>query len=335
MVPVVTRSFGASVKGSSIFVTGAHGLLGSWLCGRLLDLGGQVTVLRREPQPGSALVLTGNEARCQVVDGDLLDSALLEEVVAAQGIDTVVHLAAQAIVGVARTSPRSTFEANVVGTWNVLEASRLAGVGRVVVASSDKAYGPSDVLPYVEDLPLRAQFPYDASKAAADLIARSYWHTYGLPVVVTRLANLYGGGDQNQSRLVPEAMAAVIEERRPVVRSDGSPERDYLYVEDAAEAYLAVLDMLSSGTGAGEAFNAGSGIPRRALEVVEEILRVAGSKMTPEILGTGVPEGEIERQVIDSSKLEAATGWRATTPLEEGLARTLAWYREHPQSLGI
>ena len=209
MVPVVTRGFGASVKGSSIFVTGAHGLLGSWLCGRLLDLGGQVTVLRREPQPGSALVITGNEARCQVVDGDLLDSALLEEVVAAQGIDTVVHLAAQAIVGVARTSPRSTFEANVVGTWNVLEASRLAGVGRVVVASSDKAYGPSDVLPYVEDLPLRAQFPYDASKAAADLIARSYWHTYDLPVVVTRLANLYGGGDQNQSRLVPEAMAAV------------------------------------------------------------------------------------------------------------------------------
>jgi CDP-glucose 4,6-dehydratase len=205
----------------------------------------------------------------------------------------------------------------------------------VVVASSDKAYGPSDVLPYVEELPLRARFPYDASKAAADLIARSYWHTYGLPVAVTRLANLYGGGDQNQSRLVPEAMAAVIEERRPVVRSDGSPERDYLYVEDAADAYLAVLDMLATGAGAGEAFNAGSGVPRTALEVVEEILRVAGSGLAPEIRGTGVPEGEIERQVIDSSKLEAATGWRATTPLEDGLARTLAWYREHPRSLEI
>lgn len=334
-MPVVGNGFGRSVDGASIFVTGAHGLLGSWLCDRLLDLGGRVTVLRREPQPGSALALIGNEGRCDVVDGDLLDSALLEETVAARGIDTVVHLAAQAIVGVARTSPRSTFEANVVGTWNVLEASRLAGVGRVVVASSDKAYGPSDVLPYVEELPLRAQFPYDASKAAADLIARSYWHTYGLPVAVTRLANLYGGGDQNQSRLVPEAMAAVIEERRPVVRSDGSPERDYLYVEDAADAYLAVLDMLATGAGAGEAFNAGSGVPRTALEVVEEILRVAGSGLAPEIRGTGVPEGEIERQVIDSSKLEAATGWRATTPLEDGLARTLAWYREHPRSLGI
>ncbi len=335
MVPVVGNGFGRSVDGASIFVTGAHGLLGSWLCDRLLDLGGEVTVLRREPQPGSALVLTGNETRCDVVDGDLLDAPLLEETVAARGIDTVVHLAAQAIVGVARTSPRSTFEANVVGTWNVLEASRLAGVDRVVVASSDKAYGPSDVLPYVEELPLRAQFPYDASKAAADLIARSYWHTYGLPVAVTRLANLYGGGDQNQSRLVPEAMAAVIEERRPVVRSDGSPERDYLYVEDAADAYLAVLDMLATGAGAGEAFNAGSGVPRTALEVVEAILRVAGSGLAPEIKGTGVPEGEIERQVIDSSRLEAATGWRATTPLEEGLARTLAWYREHPRSLGI
>lgn len=334
-MPVVGNGFGRSVDGASIFVTGAHGLLGSWLCDRLLDLGGRVTVLRREPQPGSALALIGNEGRCDVVDGDLLDSALLEETVAARGIDTVVHLAAQAIVGVARTSPRSTFEANVVGTWNVLEASRLAGVGRVVVASSDKAYGPSDVLPYVEELPLRAQFPYDASKAAADLIARSYWHTYGLPVAVTRLANLYGGGDQNQSRLVPEAMAAVIEERRPVVRSDGSPERDYLYVEDAADAYLAVLDMLATGAGAGEAFNAGSGVPRTALEVVEEILRVAGSGLAPEIRGTGVPEGEIERQVIDSSKLEAATGWRATTPLEDGLARTLAWYREHPRSLEI
>jgi CDP-glucose 4,6-dehydratase len=154
-------------------------------------------------------------------------------------------------------------------------------------------------------------------------------------VAVTRLANLYGGGDQNRSRLVPEAIGAVLSDRRPVVRSDGSPERDYLYAEDAAEAYLAVMDLLAAGEGAGAAFNAGSGVPRRAIEVVEEILRVAGSGLEPEIQGTGVPEGEIARQVIDSSKLEAATGWRATTPLEEGLARTLEWYREHPQALEI
>ena len=334
MVPVVGGDYGESVDGCSVFVTGAHGLLGSWLCDRLLARGARVTVLRREPQPGSALVLAGNEARCQVIDGDLLDAPLLEAVVGGGQVDTVIHLAAQAIVGVARTSPRSTFEANVIGTWNVLEASRLAGVGRVVVASSDKAYGPSDVLPYVEELPLRARYPYDASKAAADLIARSYWHTYGLPVLVTRLANLYGGGDQNRSRLVPETMAAAIERRRPVVRSDGSPERDYLYVEDAAAAYLAVLDLLASGEGSGEAFNAGSGVPRRAIEVVETILSVAGSELDPEIQGSGVPEGEIERQVIDSSKLEAATGWTAETPLEEGLARTLEWYRANPGSLG-
>lgn len=332
MAPVVSAPFGASVSGARVFVTGANGLLGSWLTGRLLDHGAQVTVLRREPQPRSALRLSGDEARCEVVDGDLTDAALLETTIGT-GFDAVIHLAAQAIVGMARQSPRSTFEINVAGTWNVLEACRLAGVGRVVVASSDKAYGPSEVLPYTEDLALRAQYPYDASKAAADLIARSYWHTYGLPVAVTRLANLYGGGDQNPSRLVPETISAVIEGRRPVVRSDGSPERDYLFVEDAANAYLAVLDLLEAGAGAGEAFNAGSGIPRRAIDVVGEILRVAGSDQEPEIQGSGVPDGEIERQVIDSSRLGAATGWAAQVPLEEGLARTLDWYRQYPDAL--
>ncbi|MBU6336328.1 MAG: NAD-dependent epimerase/dehydratase family protein [Acidobacteria bacterium] len=332
MAPVVGPPYGASVSGRKVFLTGANGLLGSWLAGRLLDLGAELTVLRREPQPTSALALSGNEDRCRVVDGDLLDAALLEEVLG-DSFDVAIHLAAQAIVGVARRSPRSTFEVNVAGTWNVLEGARLGGVGRVVVASSDKAYGPSEVLPYTEDLPLRAQFPYDASKAAADMIARSYWNTYRLPVAVTRLANLYGGGDQNASRLVPEAMAAVLEGRRPVVRSDGSPERDYLYAEDAADAYLAVLDLLAAGEGAGEAFNAGSGVPRRAIDVVTEILRVAGSDLEPEVQGTGVPEGEIERQVIDSARLEAATGWKAATSLEDGLARTLDWYRDHPEAL--
>lgn len=332
MAPVVGPPYGASVSGRKVFLTGANGLLGSWLAGRLLDLGAELTVLRREPQPTSALALSGNEDRCRVVDGDLLDAALLEEVLG-DSFDVAIHLAAQAIVGVARRSPRSTFEVNVAGTWNVLEGARLGGVGRVVVASSDKAYGPSEVLPYTEDLPLRAQFPYDASKAAADMIARSYWNTYRLPVAVTRLANLYGGGDQNASRLVPEAMSAVLEGRRPVVRSDGSPERDYLYAEDAADAYLAVLDLLAAGEGAGEAFNAGSGVPRRAIDVVTEILRVAGSDLEPEVQGTGVPEGEIERQVIDSARLEAATGWKAATSLEDGLARTLDWYRDHPEAL--
>lgn len=335
MAALVSAPFGQSVNGSRVFVTGGHGLLGSWLVRALLERGAAVTVLRREPAPNSALALNGDEARADQVDGDLLDADLLEREIADRGINVVVHLAAQAIVGVARSSPRSTFETNVTGTWNVLEAARLAGVARVVVASSDKAYGPSDVLPYVEDLPLRARYPYDASKAAADLISRSYWHTYGLPVTVTRLANLYGGGDQNLSRLIPETVAAALSDRAPVVRSDGSPERDYLYAGDAVNAYLAVLDLLAAGEGAGEAFNAGSGIPRRAIDVVSAVLQAAGSELAPQIAGDGVPEGEIERQVIDSSKLTGMTGWTAATPLDEGLAETLDWYREHPASLGL
>lgn len=333
MAALVGPPYGSTVSGARVFLTGANGLLGSRLAGRLLALGAQLTVLRREPQPLSALALSGDEGRCEVLDGDLTDAALLESALA-DGYDVVIHLAAQAIVGVARSSPRSTFEVNVEGTWNILEAARLAGVERVIVASSDKAYGPSDVLPYTEDLPLRARYPYDVSKAAADLIARSYWHSYGLPVAVTRLANLYGGGDQNLSRLVPETVAAVLAGRRPVIRSDGSPERDYLYVDDAAEAYLAVLDLLATGEGAGEAFNAGSGIPRRAIDVVEEVLRLAGSDLQPEVRGAGVPDGEIDRQVIDPSRLATATGWSAQTSLEDGLAATLAWYRDHPAALG-
>jgi CDP-glucose 4,6-dehydratase len=206
-------------------------------------------------------------------------------------------------------------------------------VERVVVASSDKAYGASDVLPYTEDLPLRAQHPYDASKAAADLIARSYFHTFGLPVAVTRFANLYGGGDQNGSRLIVEAVGAVLAGRAPVVRSDGSPERDFLYVEDAVAAYLAIADLLDAGGAAGEAFNAGGGAPLRVLDVVRAVCAAAGSALEPEIRGHGTPAGEIDRQWVDAGKLRGLSGWAPQVGLAEGLARTLAWYREHPQAL--
>ena len=193
MAALVEPPYGSAVAGRKVLVTGAHGLLGSWLTSRLVQLGADVTVLRLNPQPLSPLVLESVESQCVVVDGDLLDAGLLERTVATASIDTIVHLAAQAIVGTANLSPRPTFEANVLGTWNVLEAARLGEVGRVIVASSDKAYGSSPVLPYVETMPLEASHPYDASKAAADIISRSYWATYGLPVAVTRLANLYGG----------------------------------------------------------------------------------------------------------------------------------------------
>jgi CDP-glucose 4,6-dehydratase len=227
----------------------------------------------------------------------------------------------------------STFESNIKGTWTLMEASRLHGVQRVVVAASDKAYGPHERLPYREDFALQPRYPYDVSKACTDLIARSYWHTYQVPVAVTRFANIYGGGDLNPSRLIPEMVTSVLGGRAPVIRSDGSPERDFLYVEDAVNAYLAITDALDGGTARGEAFNAGGDAPHSVREIVELAIRVAGADVEPDIRGTGTPEGEIDRQYVDSSKLRALTGWRPQVDLEEGLRRTVEWYRAHPEAL--
>ncbi len=325
--------YGSAAKGRRILVTGADGLVGSWLTARLVSIGAEVTVLRRPRQKLSALDLNASEAEFETLHGDLLDHALLEIELGKRRIETVVHLAAQATVGPAKLSPRATFESNVLGTWNVLEAARLNQVAAVVVASSDTAYGPSTELPYTEAMALEASHPYDASKAAADIIARSYWSTFGLPVAVTRMANLYGGGDPNRSRLVPETAAAIIAGRAPVIRSDGSPERDFLYVADAVEAYLAILDLLDDGIGAGEAFNAGSGVPLRAIEIVETMCRLADVEPTVDVRGTGVPEGELGRHWIDSTKLRSLSGWEPKVGLEEGLALTLDWYRKHPEVL--
>jgi CDP-glucose 4,6-dehydratase len=202
----------------------------------------------------------------------------------------------------------------------------------VIVASSDKAYGTHHELPYTEEAPLQPVYPYDVSKAAADLIARSYWHTYGLPVAVTRFANIYGGGDLNFSRLIPEAVTAVLDGRRPVIRSDGSPERDFLYVEDVARAYVAIAGSLENGESGGEAFNAGWGRPNSVLEVVRLVCEVSGVEVEPEVRGEGNPEGEIDRQFLDSKKLRERTGWEPEVDLREGLTRTLDWYREHPEA---
>jgi CDP-glucose 4,6-dehydratase len=262
------------------------------------------------------------------------DAALMDRVIGEEEVDTVFHLAAQTIVGTARRSPMSTWETNVRGTWCVLEACRSHGVGRVVVASSDKAYGAADTLPYTEDMPLQARFPYDVSKACTDLIARSYWHSYGVPVAVTRFANLYGGGDRNRSRLIPEAVAAALAGRAPVIRSDGTPERDFLYVEDAVAAYLAIAEALDDDDGArGEAFNAGSGRSWPVREVAELVCRAALSDVHPDVRGSGTPDGEIDRQWVDPGKLRAATGWTPRVGLEEGLRRTVEWYRAHPAAL--
>lgn len=335
----MNQPFGEKLRGRTAFVTGAYGMLGSWLVKSLLDHGVRVVVLKRDQVTASALALEGLEYRCHVVRGDLVDAKLMDRALGEYEVDLVFHLAAQTIVGTANRSPVSTFESNIRGTWTLLEACRLHEVDAVVVAASDKAYGPHEQLPYREDFALQPKYPYDVSKAATDLIARSYFHTYGLPVAVTRFANIYGGGDLNPSRLVPEMVAAVMAGRAPVIRSDGTPERDFLYVEDAVNAYVAIAEALlptadgTPGPAAGEAFNAGGDAPHSVREIVELAIAVVGAGVAPEYRGSGTPSGEIDRQYVDSTKLRSLTGWAPQVGLEEGLRRTVEWYRAHPEAL--
>ena len=318
---------------NSALVTGGRGFVGAWLCRALLERGVAVRSLdRRGPHlRPSTLVMLGIDGDVDEVEGDLLDGELLRATIAEAKADAVFHLAAETIVGTVRADPVAGFETNVRGTWTLLEACRAESVGRVVFASSDKAYGAHDELPYREHFALRPTAPYEASKAAADLIARSYWPAYGLPVAVTRFANIYGGGDLNFSRLVPEAVCAALDGRPPVLRSDGSPVRDLLYVEDAAAAYLAIADSLDDDTVRGEAFNAGGERPYAVLEIVETIARLAGTGVEPDIRGAGNPDGEIDRQYVDASKLRRLCGWEPIVGLEAGLERTIEWYAAHPE----
>ena len=314
-------------------VTGGHGFVASHLARALLERGDSLTVLDLPAPPLSGLVLQGVAPETELVEADLRDARAVAATVEAAEFDVVFHLAAQTLVGPAMAEPAATFEANVLGTWNLLEACRRAEVPAVVVASSDKAYGPSEELPYREAMQLRPASPYEASKAAADAIALSYRPAYGLPVAVTRFANIYGGGDLNFSRLVPEAIAALLDGRRPQIRSDGSPERDFLYVGDAVAAYLAIEHAVGAGgPAAGEAFNAGGGRPHSVAEVLETIAAVSGTGLEPEFHGIGNPEGEIDRQYVDSGKLRELTGWAPAVELPDGLTRTLEWYRDHPEA---
>jgi CDP-glucose 4,6-dehydratase len=313
-------------------VTGARGFAGSWLAKLLLAEGAAVISFDRGDERPSGLTLLGVESDVAAEAGDLCEPGRVEAAIRGHHVDTVFHLAAQAIVGAANASPLPTFRTNIEGTWTLLEACRSAGVGAVVVASSDKAYGPHERLPYAEDAALQPVYPYDVSKAAADLIARSYWHSFELPVAVTRFANIYGGGDLNFSRLIPETTTALLDGRRPEIRSDGSPERDFLYVEDVARAYLALARAVAEGDARGEAFNAGWGKPNSVREVVETICEISGTDIEPDFQGEGNPSGEIDRQYLESTKIRAVTGWRPEVGLRAGLERTYEWYREHPEA---
>ena len=316
---------------STVLVTGAQGFIGAWLAERLLDDGARVIVLRRDCEPDARFRTEGVEDRCVVALADVQDYAALVRVLEEHGVDTVLHLAAQTIVGTANRSPLATFEANVRGTYVLLEACRAVAdaggaLARIVVASSDKAYGSHELLPYREDFPLQPTFPYDVSKACTDMIARSFATTYGLPVAVTRLANVYGGGDLNWSRLVPDTCRALIADRAPVLRSDGSPERDYLHVDDAVEAYLAVAASLDRPELRGRAWNAGWGAPLSARTVVDRLIAVSGRDVEPDVRGAGTPHGEIDRQYLDSGAIRAELGWEPRVALDDGLRRTFDWY---------
>ena len=312
-----------------VFVTGGTGLLGPWLTDRLVHEGALVVCLIRDHVAQSNFYLLGLDRKVSVVTGDITDQALLERTLNEYEIDTVFHLAAQAIVTTANRSPISTFESNIRGTWSLLEAARRSPwVKRVLVASSDKAYGEHSELPYDETTPLRPTHFYDVSKASADLLSQAYFQSYRLPVVIARCGNLYGGGDLNFNRIVPGTIESALRDEPPVIRSDGRYVRDYFYVLDAVEAYLVLAERMDSDDGVlGEAFNFSNEEPITVLDLVERILkRMDRQKLKPEILGSA--SGEIIHQYLSSRKSHERLFWKARFPLDEGLEQTVGWYRK-------
>ena len=315
-------------RGRRAFVTGATGMIGSWLVRTLLDAGAEVVVLVLDADPQSELFRSGDVARTTVVNGALEDYSAVERAVNVHEVDTVFHLGAQTLVGPAHRAPLATFEANIRGTYNLLEACRVhaAVVKRVVVASSDKAYGETDALPYVEDLPLDGRHPYEVSKSCTDLLARSYHHTYGLPVTVARCGNVYGGGDLNWSRIVPGTIRAFLRGERPVIRSDGTFLRDYIYVRDVAEAYMTLATRTGDESVIGQAFNFSDESPLSVLDLVARIGRLMDVDLAPDVRNNA--RGEIRHQYLSAARARSVLGWRPTHALDAGLRETIEWYRE-------
>jgi CDP-glucose 4,6-dehydratase len=322
-------------RGRPVFVTGASGLLGSWLVPELVNRGANVVVLLRDATPRSRLVSEGWLERVTAVHGGLTDVGLMRRALGEYAIDTVFHLGAQTLVGIAKVDPVGTLEANVRGTWLLLEAARQSGVKQFLMASSDKAYGDSDRLPYREDHPLQGRFPYDVSKSCADLITTMYARTFGLHAAVVRCGNLFGGGDLNFSRLIPGVIEATLKGERFVIRSDGKFVRDFLYVEDAAEAYLLLAERLAADPSlAGEAFNFGLEMRPTMLELTRKVLQVMGRPDLEPIVQNAA-SAEIREQYLDAGKARTRLGWKPRFGMDDGLRRTIDWYRGHLAEEGI
>ena len=312
-----------------VFVTGGTGLVGAWLTRWLVDAGADVIALVRDGLPGSNFYRFGLDTRVVTVRGSLEDYSLIERILNEYEVEAVFHLGAQTIVGIANHNPLSTFSANIQGTWNVLEAARHARhIKAVVLASSDKAYGTHEVLPYTEEAPLIGRHPYDVSKSCADLIGQAYWVTYKLPVAITRCGNFYGGGDLNFNRIVPGTIRSLIDGQRPIIRSDGTLIRDYFYVKDGVGAYVVTAEKLLSGQSEGEVYNFSNEIQVNVRELVDIIRHAAGRVDLEPVILNDAPN-EIPHQYLSAEKARRQLGWAPAYTLEQGMVETIAWYREY------
>ncbi|MBI2654835.1 GDP-mannose 4,6-dehydratase [Candidatus Woesearchaeota archaeon] len=315
-------------KGMNVLVTGADGFIGSHIAKALAEKGAHVTTIIRDIKKTSNLDVLQLRNKVNILHGDLVNLHDCERAVNEYDIEFVFHIAAQAIVGPANRSPLSTFESNIKGTWNILEACRLSKtVKGIVIASSDKAYGQQKKLPYTEESPLNGYYPYDASKACAEILARSYYMAYSLPLAITRNANTYGPGDMNFSRIIPDVITAILRGGQPVIRSDGTPERDYMYIKDAVSAYLTLAENIQRKDVVGQAFNFGTGKPVKVIDLYTKIIKIMGKNIKPKILGQA--KNEIDRQYLSIEKAKRVLKWKPKYDLDAGLKETVAWYRSN------